>query len=257
MQQTLTGRLLGQRGSKLLTTRGGTIAIGAAAALLAAILLLVYLSRYRESIGAGAQPTPVLVANRLIPKGTSAGVLAAQTAFQLQSVPKDHAKEGAVADPDALRGRVAVEDIYPGQQLTLADFSITTTNALPTKLSGDQRALSVGIDAVHGLVGHLSAGDRVDIYVGMNATVGGVGTPIIKLLFPNVLLLAAAGAAGGPGGTNAANFVFQVSSDDAPRLAFAADHGTIWLVARPVAGAKPTEPQIVSTQTLLALKRGG
>ena len=257
MQSSLTSRLIGQRGSKLLSTRGGTIMVGAAAALLAAILLLVYLNRYRESLGTASEPTPVLVVTKLIPKGTSATVLAGEGLLQLDKLPQEHVKEGAISDPDALRGRVAVKDIYPGQQVTLADFSATTTNALTTRITGDQRAIAVGIDVVHGLVGHLAAGDRVDVYVGMNGTVGGVSTPIIKLLFPNVLLLEAPGTASAQGATNAANFVMQVSSKDAPRLAFAADHGTLWLVARPKSASKPTLPDIVTTRTILTLQRTG
>ena len=51
--------------SKLLTTRRGTIILGIGAAVIAAIVLLVYLNQYRNSVDSGAQPVSVLVAGQL------------------------------------------------------------------------------------------------------------------------------------------------------------------------------------------------
>ncbi len=48
--------------SKLWTTRQGTIVLGVAAAVLAAIALLVYLNQYRDSVNAKNAPLSVLVA---------------------------------------------------------------------------------------------------------------------------------------------------------------------------------------------------
>ena len=55
---------------KLMSTRAGTIAIAGGAALLAGIFIIVYLNRYRHSIKAQGAPVTVLVAKKLIPKGT-------------------------------------------------------------------------------------------------------------------------------------------------------------------------------------------
>jgi hypothetical protein len=60
--------------SRLLKTRQGTIVVGVAAAVLAAILLLVYLSHYRSSVKGSTEPVTVLVAQSLIPKGTSGSI---------------------------------------------------------------------------------------------------------------------------------------------------------------------------------------
>src|SRR5687767_8978538 len=107
--------------SRLLSTRGGTVVLGAIAALLAAIILLVYLNRYRESVSSSSAPQTVLVAKSLIPSGTSGVLVGQKELFQVASLSGDQVKEGAVVDPATLKGRVAVDDIYPGQQLTLAD----------------------------------------------------------------------------------------------------------------------------------------
>src|SRR3954468_21115122 len=105
MQQVFSG--------KILSSRGGAFAIGLGAALLAAILLVVYLNRYRNSVKAGAVSAPVLVAKGLIPKGTSGSVIAQQELFRTVSIAHSDIKVGAITDPAYLNGRVAVSDIFP------------------------------------------------------------------------------------------------------------------------------------------------
>ena len=61
--------------SKLFTTRRGTIIMGIVAAVLAGIVLLVYLNHYRNSVNGGGQPLSVLVAKSLIQKGTPGDVV--------------------------------------------------------------------------------------------------------------------------------------------------------------------------------------
>jgi pilus assembly protein CpaB len=238
--------------SKLLANRRATILMGIASAVLAAIVLIVYLNRYRESVKVSAQPLSVLVAKRLITKGTSAAAIGSRGFADVRSIPRDQVKSGAVSDPATLAGRVAVSDLYPGQQLTLADFTATTTNAIPTRLIGDERALAIPLDASHGMIGQVQAGDHVDLYVGLGGDTGA----LLKLLLTDVLVLGAPGGGGGGlNGADTSNFVFKVKSVAAPKLAFASDHGTLWVVLRPGNGAKPTRGQLVTLQSLL--KSGG
>jgi Flp pilus assembly protein CpaB len=256
MNQTLTGRLIGTRGNKLLATRRGNVMVAVAAAVLAAILLLVYLNGYRTSLDSAAAPTPVLVAKRLIAKGTPAAVLGSQAAYELTTLAQEHTKTGAVADPDLLEGRIAVRDILPGQQLTVADFSVTTSAAVATKITGAERAISVPADPQRGLIGHVAAGDNVDVYVSMTSERG----TIVSLLRANVTVLAAAGApatSGVGGGGAVSYYVLKVPSSDAGRFAYASDEGTIWFVARPKANVVPTKKALVTIQQVLAGQKGG
>lgn len=252
MQNALATRFFGERANRFLSTRRGTVVLGAAAALLAALLLLAYLNQYRNSVSAAGNPTPVLVANRLIPKGTSASIMASQGFFQLATIPQKHLKPGAVADPATLHGRVAIQDLAPGQQLTVADFSVTVGETLPTRITGTERAISVPVGGVQGLVGHLSAGDRVDVYVAIDGAAGGVSIPVVKLLMPDVYIMAAPGApSGGIGSTPSTAYVLKVDTSQAGRLAYAAEHGRLWLIARPSSGAKPSRAPLVTAQNLL------
>src|SRR5712691_11770547 len=103
---------------RLLSTRGGTIAVGGFAAVLAGIFVLVYLSHYRSSLKTSSAPVTVLVAKSLIQKGTPGNYVGAADLFVPTSIPSSRVRLGAISDPTQFRNRVAVNDIFPGQQLT-------------------------------------------------------------------------------------------------------------------------------------------
>ena len=145
----------------------------------------------RDSVRAETANTPVLVAKRLIVKGTSGTQVARRDQYQAAELPRDDVKEGAVADPAYLDGRIAVNDILPGQQLTTADFTTAPSSSVTTKLVGPQRAISVDIDNVHGSLSQLRAGDRIDIYIGTGG--GRNGQALVKLFRPNVYVMAVPG----------------------------------------------------------------
>jgi len=232
MQQSVT--------SKIGTSKGWTLALGIGAALLAAILLVVYLNRYRSSVDAQNAATPVLVAKNLIPRGTSGTIIAKKELFQVASLPKDDLKVGAISDPAYLNGRVAAGDIFPGQQITTADLSVATTEAVPTSLTGAERAVAVPIDAARGLVGYTAQGDHVDVYVGLTT-----GQSLLTLLAPDIEILRA------PVAGTSTTYVLKAPAPIAQRLAYASDAGTLWFLARPQVGAKKTPPLTVSMATLL------
>lgn len=227
--------------SKLNQSRGWTIAVGVAAAVAAAVLLVVYLVQYRSSVDETTAPAPVLVAKNLIPKGTSGTVIAEKQLFQSAELTKDDLKTGAIADPAYLQGRVAVADIFPGQQITTADLSAGVTDALPTKLTGLQRAVAIPATGARGLVGFVFDGDRVDIYYGTGAT----GGQVLALLAPDVLVMRAPTAEGAPA-------VLRANATLAQNLALASDTGTLWFLLRPAGDAKNPPKRFITAQQLLA-----
>lgn len=244
-----------QLAQKLLSTRGGTVALGGAAAVMAAFVLLLYLNQYRSSVSADSEPVTVLVARTLIEKGMPGDVVGLKRLFQSDEAPKSQVKDGAITDPSTLRGRVAVEDIYPGQQLTVADFA-GTTDAIGAKLAGKHRAIAVPLDTARGLVGRIEPGDRVDVLAGFNVlgnTAGGQGRPVVKVMMQDALVLDAPAqtAAGLAAANQTANVVLRVNRDQATEIAWAVDNGKIWLVLRPRAGAPPTKPGVATAESVL------
>ena len=230
--------------SKVQQSRGWTLALGIGAAALAAILLIAYLVQYRSSVNDSTAPTPVLVAKNLIPKGTSGTVIAEKQLFQAATLSKDDLKVGAISDPAYLNGRVAVGDIFPGQQITTADLSVGLTDAVPTQLSGKQRAVAIPMTGNRGLAGYVTSGDRVDVYY----ETGSNGGTILGLLAPNVLVLRA-GTAGAPA-------IIKADAALAQTLALATDSGTLWFLLRPAGDAKEPPKKSISSTELLAQING-
>ena len=87
-----------------------------------------------------------------------------------------------------------VRDVYRGQQLTAVDF-VAGAASLPSTLTGTQRIVTVPLDTAHGLIGHVEAGDRVDVYAGFNITPVGTVTsgvqafPVVRRLMENILVV--------------------------------------------------------------------
>jgi Flp pilus assembly protein CpaB len=240
---------------KMLSTRGGTIALGGVAALLAAFVMILYLNQYRSSVAADSEPVTVLVAKKLIEKGMPGDIVGVRRLFDSEEAPRSQVRDGAITDPSTLRGRIAVDDIYPGQQLTVADFE-TTTNSIGATLAGRNRAIALPVDSARGMIGKAEAGDRVDVFASLKVVAAdGRDRPIVKVIAQNALVLDAptgTTAAVGAGGTQTANVVLRVSRDQAIQLAYAIDNGKIWLVLRPRAGAPATKPGAVTDKALLA-----
>jgi Flp pilus assembly protein CpaB len=238
---------------RLLSTRSGTLALAAGVAVLAGLVLVAFLSHYRTSVRGGTAATPALVAGSLIPKGTSGDNVIGEKLFTPTTLPQDQVKDGALADTSTLAGKVAIQDIYPGQQITAADFA-SKADPVRGKLSGDQRALAVPLDAAHGLIGEIRTGDRIDVLAGFNSVNGrsGQGRPVIRTMLQNVLVLKVPQVDGGVGGTDTANITIRVTDREAAAMAYAADNGKVWFVLRPPAGASQSPPSSVNLEELLS-----
>ena len=234
--------------------------MSAVAGLVAAGILLVYLHRYRESVGTATQPMTVLVAKDLIEKGTPGNIVGSDGLFQAVTTPRSEVKEGAITDPAVLRDKVAVADVYPGEQLTASAFGGVAGDALATRISAAERAISVPIDNAHGMVGNVQTGDHVDVYGGFNVRKllpdgtpdpNATDRPVLKLVVEDVVVLSAPKAQAGVGGAQNASITLRMSEEDAARVAFSSDNGIVWIVLRPPAGAEPTKPDIVTLETIL------
>lgn len=105
-----------------------------------AIGLLLYVNYHRggNAVNTGGDlPIGVLVARHEIQKGTT-GAAIKTGLFEVVTIPRRQIVSGALVDPAALTGKVAVKNIDPGAQLTSADFArcvcISSPPNLPTSI---------------------------------------------------------------------------------------------------------------------------
>ncbi len=242
MSNTFTSKVSGR-----MSSRGWAIALGIGAIALAAILLIVYLDRYRARVGGENAPTPVLVAKQLIPKGTPGSIVASQSMYAPTTLPRKEVEVGAIADPSYLSGRAAAADIFPGQQFTAADFAAADTAAVDSQITKAQRAISISIDGVHGSLSQLQAGDAIDLYIALGGGQAN-GQAAVKLFRQNVKVLAVPGQPGPSGG---GNLVLRIDTKDAADFAYAADNTQMYFVLRPVVGATPSKPETATITSVL------
>lgn len=248
-------KLIKDGGKGPLSSKNGSILSAAITAAVAGLLIVLFLQQYRDGVNNEGVPTPVLVAEQIIEQGASADTVGAEGLFKSSDVPRDQLKAGAVTDPAALRGKVAVADILPGQQLTAADFR-SAGQGIVTKLAADQRAITISLDSARGLAGNLKAGDHVDVLSGfMLDSTTGRQRPVLRMLMEDVLVLGVpkkpAGGGVGAGANQAADITLRVATAAAPKLAFAAENGKLWLVLRPQNGEKLDRSTLVSLASLL------
>ncbi len=233
--------------SKLFTTRQGTIWLGVIAAVIAAVALLVYLNHYRNSVNGVSAPTSVLVAKSLIQQGTSGNVVGSSDMYQVSSIPKSQVKTGAFVDPSTLTGKYALTDIYPGQQLTAADFGVST-NPLIGQLAKNQRAVVVALDSPQQVGGQIGAGSHVDVWVAFNGqNSSGVTRPVVREIYQNVTVLNSDSSGG--------NVTLQATSAQAGKIIWATLNAQIWLVLRPTVGSTSSKAPEITANSLL--KGGG
>ena len=238
--------------SKLFTTRQGTILLGVIAAAIAAVALVVYLNHYRNSVNGKNAPIQVLVAKSLIQQGTPGGVVGSTSLYRVTSIPKSQVKTGAFVDPSTLAGTTALTDIYPGQQLTSADFG-AAPSSVTSQLARNQRAVVVSLDSPQEVGGQIAAGSHVDVWIAFSGQgSNGVSRPIVRELYQDMTVLNAAASGG--------NVTLEATSKQAGTLIFASQNAQIYLVARPAVGSTDKRPPVIDVNSLLGgrtLRVGG
>jgi pilus assembly protein CpaB len=239
---------------RFLGTRRGSFLVAAIAAALAAGGLVLYLNNYKDSVQGGTTPRQVLIADRLIPAGTSGDAVAADQLFRPATIAADSVKAGSLSDAAALTGKTAARDILPGQQIAAADFK-AGADPLRGRLNGRQRALAVPIDSAHGLIGNVRSGDHVDVFVSFTGS--GSGSGVLRTIGQGILVLAApAAGSGGSGGSQLQSVILRLSDSQAARMAYAADNGKIWFSLRPPTGGVSGAPSTVTAQSVAGFRGG-
>jgi pilus assembly protein CpaB len=239
-----SGRIGGKWPGQALSGRRGGIYVAVAAAVLAGVLIFAFVQHYKKN-----SPTPVVTSNSVvvavgfIPTGTPAGTIAAGDGFQRLTVKAGAAVAGAITDTSQLTGEVAAKNIYPGQQITAADFA-TGRITIGQYLTSSERAMSIPVDATHGLQGYLAPGDRVDLLTNTGATNAD------KTLATNLQVLSlGTGTNGEVVSEGVGSIVLAVPNSLAPKLAFDSDNSRIWVLLRAPVWNKPAKSGSTTTTT--------
>jgi pilus assembly protein CpaB len=251
--------------TRVLTSRFGAFGTATVLAIAAAALVLVYLANHDSSLRSSDGKVTVLVATRTIQQFTPGNQVVDGEMYRESTVARDALADGAITDPGVLKGLVARNDVYPGEQLTTNQFQRSDTTNVAVKLQPDQRAVGFPVDPASGLIGQLQAGDHVDVIatfdvlpIGKNGLplTGGQAIPLTRTIVSNALVLTAPQpSSGGPGGSgdsaHGPSLTLAIDTADVNRIMFSQQKGAIWFVLRPPGSSQDVAPDVVDVDAVL------
>lgn len=229
--------------------------------LAAAVVSVAYLRSARSDIAAQNQPVEVLVAQQDLPQGMTAEELFAKGLVKLEQVPQRFVARDALSSERAVENQVLAVAVSTGEQLTATRFTYPSDAGLSYSVPDDLVAISIEVDDVTGVAGLLKPGDSVIVFASFKPD-GGLGAARTDTLIPKARVLAVGGevsaavesadaaqsgksssllgAKSGSGETYT-TVTLALSSEDAARVAFARQYGSIQLalLAQTAPGDEP------------------
>src|SRR3954470_19424842 len=220
------------------TNRFWHVGVAIGLALLAVLLTTFYVTNYKRHVQSGEEQVTVLVASKDIPVDTQGGDLLSGTWLKKVTVSRRQVVPGAITTPQQVRGLIATEPIFAGEQVTTRRFGTPSERGVRAQLKGTQRVISVTGDQFQLLAGTLRVGDHVDLVGGWeNDSSGTSGAPskgdgkIARVFVRDALVLSAPvtpKVGGGLGSSGTYGAEFRMSDADSQRLEWMIAHGKDW-----------------------------
>lgn len=223
-------------------------------AVLAAVLVGLYVISYRNSVNHGADLEKVLVAARDIPAGTDGASVAGGGYLKEQTVPHRAVVPGAIVTAAPLTSLVVSGTIYKGQQVTLRQFKPIAQGGIFAKFSGKERVVVVPGDPNQLLAGTASDGDHVDVVANAKYSVSGFNRATTRVILQNLLVLKAASGSGsgGVGGAQTATATLVMTDKQSETMLWALKNASWYLVLRPTATPRNSKPGLETLYSFLS-----
>ncbi len=199
--------------------------------------------------------TPIVVASADLPWGTPL----TKEMVRVVNYPSEHLPDGRFVAIDTLPGRVVLTHLKRNEPILeskLAPLDIKN-GGVGGVLHPGMRAMAVRVNEIVGVSGFLKPGDRVDIMATLQN--GSKREKITKTVLENTLILAAGTQMErkGPGEKPKAVKVitFEVSLEEAEKLALASTEGKLRLALRSPINTEPELTKGATTKNLLSSYR--
>lgn len=223
-------------------------------AVLAAVLVGLYVISYRNSVNHGADLEKVLVAARDIPAGTDGASVAGGGYLKEQTVPHRAVVPGAIVTAAPLTSLVVSGTIYKGEQVTLRQFKPIAQGGIFAKFSGKERVVVVPGDPNQLLAGTASDGDHVDVVANTKYSLSGINRATTRVILQNLLVLKAASgsSSGGVGGAQTATATLVMTDKQSQTMLWALKNASWYLVLRPTAAPRNSKPGLETLYSFLS-----
>lgn len=219
------------------------IAAGVLAAIIGTIVLMSVVEDRANDANKGPELGSVLVVKKLIPRQTSVELIS--TSLEVTQIPVDLIAPGAVASLDQIQsGLVTATELLPGEQLLIERFVDPRVQDRLVVPDGLQE-VTISLPVPRVLGGELIAGDTVGVIASFTVKVNDEDVPSTAFLLHKVLVTSVqfsnndATAIEQSLGTTQYDVnrypndsilvTLAVSSEDAARIVYASEFGTMWL----------------------------
>lgn len=147
----------------------------AAAVLIAAVAttsIYLYVTGLEEESLKGLNAQTVLVTTRALPAGMSGNQIIETGAFEAKKIPAKYVLPGAFAKAESIAGLTLADDIAEGEQITSQRFRATRQDAFFADFPKGTEALSLPLEYIRGVAGHIEVGDKLNAYLSADSLVG-------------------------------------------------------------------------------------
>lgn len=210
---------------------------------LATAAVVVYVRGVKQQSTTTSGSVSVVVAKSDIPAGAKLDDLIASGGFTTRSVPKAMIVQGAITSVAELQGKTAAQPILAGEQISTARLmggSKLGGGAL--SIPAGYVALSLPLNLSEEAGGAIVRGDHVTVYASFAQLGTGKDQGDVTLtLVPDAQVLKAmqpedatgGGALRSSSGNSTAILTLALRPEDAQRVAYAQENGSIWLALLP------------------------
>jgi len=223
-------------------------------AALAAILVGIYITSFRNSVTHGAGLVKVLVAARDIPAGTEGSTVAGGSYLKTQTMPRRAVVPGSVTTAAPLTSLVTGGAIYKGEQITLRQFKPIAQGGIFAKFSGNERVVAVPGEPRQVLAGTVSTGDHVDVVANVKYRVGSLDRATTKVVLRNLLVLKSPDEsnAGSVGTADSASITLAMTDKQSQTLLWAMKNGAWFMALRPTSRPLNSRPTVETLYSILS-----
>jgi Flp pilus assembly protein CpaB len=222
-----------------------------ALAVLAVVLIGIYIVSYRNSVTNGAGLVKVLVASRDIPAGTKGSAVASGGYLKTQTVPRRAVVPGSVVSGAPLTSLVSTDPIYKGEQITLRQFGPMAQAGIFAKFAGKQRAVALLGDPTQLLDGTLSDGDRVDVVATAKYSNFGLQRATSRVVLRNLLVLEAPDGKTEVSSSEKTSATLVMNDRQTQTMAWAMKNTTWFLALRPTKRPRDSKASVETLKTFL------
>jgi len=138
-------------------------------ALVAAGLVIWYVSSLREEIKEAEPTRVVLVATADIPARTTGESIVANKLVERKEIVASAVAPGALSSEADLKDKILTVPVAKGQQLLASQLGVPEEQSLSYRIKNGMRALSLAIDRRNAVGGAIKVGDRVDVIATFDA----------------------------------------------------------------------------------------